>query len=90
MIKIVNSSQTFNNSSSKFNIINKLPPQPNESGSHPDSSSIPTSTKRNEYDAQIINVEKQEQGKGSLNPDHDHAKAENTFHSPQTNQIEQM
>ena len=72
--KILNFSQTLNNSSSKFNIINKLPPPPNDSGSHPDSSSIPTSMKRNECDErtnQIDNIEKQEQGNVPLNPDHE-------------------
>ena len=40
--KILNSSQTFNNSSSKFNVINRVPPKEitNEMLSHPDSPSI--------------------------------------------------
>ena len=100
--KILNSSQTFNNSSSKFNIINKLPPPPNESASHHDPSSNENniSMKRNECNENQIepnqndNVEKQEQGNNTHPPNnvHDcvHTKAENTLHSPPTNQIEQM
>ena len=100
--KILNSSQNFNNSSSKFNIINKLPPPPNESASHQDSSSNENniSMKRDDSDENQIEsnqndiVEKQEQGNNTHPPNnlHDrvHTKAENTLHSPPTNQIEQM
>jgi len=99
--KISNSSQTFNNLSSKFNVINRVPP-PNESPSHPESSSKEDniSIKRDDSDEptnrieskQIANVENQEQGNGNnIHPpnnvhDHVHTKAERTY----PNQIEQM
>ena len=100
--KILNSSQTFNNSSSKFNIINKLPPPPNESASHHDPSSNENniSMKRNDCNENHIepnqndNVEKEEHGNNThkLNNVNDHVntKAENTLHFSPTNQIEQM
>ena len=49
--KILKSSQTFNNLSSKFNIINRVPPS-NDSLSHPGSSSKEdnTSIKRDDSD----------------------------------------
>ena len=97
--KILNSSQTFNNLSSKFNVINRVPP-PNDSPSHPNSSSKEDniSMKRDDSDRnqveskQIDNVENKEQGNGSnIHPpnnvhEHVHNKAERTY----PNQIEQM
>ena len=78
---LCNSSQTINNLSSKFSIINWVPPKKiiNESPSHPDSSSKEDniSIKRDDSDEknfsptnqiepkQIDNVEKQEQGNGN-------------------------
>ena len=97
--KILNSSQTFNNLSSKFNVINRVPP-PNDSPSHPNSSSKEDniSMKRDDSDRnqveskQIDNVENKEQGNGNnIHPpnnvhEHVHNKAERTY----PNQIEQM
>ena len=97
--KILNSSQTFNNLSSKFNVINRVPPS-NDSPSHPNSSSKEDniSMKRDDSDRnhveskQIDNVDNQEQGNGNNSHppnnvhEHVHKKAERTY----PNQIGQM
>ena len=92
--KILNSSQTFNNLSSKFNVINRVPPT--NVLSHPNSSSKEDniSMKRDDGDRnqveskQIDNVENKEQGNGNniYPPNNVHSKAERTY----PNQIEQM